>query len=56
MLAKKQEEQLEALASIADYVSGKEILEKKDTKELDARLDIVLADLNGKNKFFKRLL
>ena len=56
MITKQQKEQLEALAAIADYVTEKEVIHKTDSRDLEGRLDLILADLNSENKFFKRLL
>ena len=52
----KQKEQIDALSSVADFVTQKQILEKDEVSDIDQRLDKILASLNNSNKFFKRLL
>ena len=51
----KKTEQLEALASIADYIT-KNTIKKEHVEEISKRLDKVLANIDDSNKFFKRLL
>lgn len=55
-LTKKQYEQLEAVAAIADYITDKEILDKNEVKDVEKRLDNILASVDNSRKFFKRLL
>ncbi len=56
MKFKKQELQIDALASIADYVTHKDTLQTEQLKDLESRLDDVLASMDQEKKFFKRLL
>jgi len=55
-LTQKQSEQLEAIAAIADYITDKEVLDKDEIKDVDNRLDNILASMDDNRKFFKRLL
>ena len=55
-LTQKQSEQLEAIAAIADYITNKEVLDKDEVKEVEVRLDKILASVDESKKFFKRLL
>jgi hypothetical protein len=55
-LNQKQAEQLEALASIAECVTDKDVLEKKEIQDISSRLDQIIASVTDSRKFFKRLL
>jgi hypothetical protein len=55
-LTKKQTEQIEAIAAIADYITNKDVLDKSEIKDIDNRLDKILASVDNSKKFFKRLL
>ncbi len=55
-LTKKQKQQIEALATLADYITNKDVLDKKEITEIENRLDRVIASVDSNSKFFKRLL
>jgi len=55
-LTKKQTEQLEAVASIAECVTDKKVLDKSEIQDISSRLDKILASVENNRKFFKRLL
>jgi len=55
-LTQKQKEQIEAIAAIADYITDKSILEKSEVRDIENRLDNILASVDDSKKFFKRLL
>lgn len=46
---------LESLIAIAEYVTSKNIINKKDALDIKRRLDDVLSSFNREKKFFKRL-
>lgn len=48
--------EIEALASIMDYATQKDIVERDEIKEAEVRLDRILTNLERNQKFFKRLL
>ncbi len=52
----KHKEQIEALASIADFATQKDVLEKEDIRDINNRLDVILSNIHDSKKFFKRLL
>lgn len=56
MLTNKQKQQIESIASIVDFVSKQEIIDKKDIEDIDIRLDMVLSSTDSNKKFFKRLI
>lgn len=55
-LTKKQTEQLEAIAAIAECITDKDILEKSEIQDIASRLDQIIASVDNKHKFFRRLL
>lgn len=55
-LTKKQTEQLEAIATIAECITDKDILEKNEVQDITSRLDKIIASVGSTHKFFKRLL
>ena len=55
-LTKKPKQQIEALATLADYITNKDVLDKKEITEIENRLDRVIASVDYNSKFFKRLL
>jgi len=55
-LSSKQKDQLEALTAIIDCVSDDSIINKVALKEINARLDSFLKNLDDNKKFFKRFL
>ena len=52
----QKDNQIQAIVALAEYVTSKEILDKSEVIEIEKKLDQVLANLDNKNKFFKRLL
>ena len=55
-LTQKQTEQIQAIAAIADYITDKSVLEKDEIRDIEHRLDSILASVDNSKKFFKRLL
>lgn len=55
-LDSKFKNHIEALASIADFITSREVLDESEIAQVNDRLDIVLANINEDSKFFKRLL
>lgn len=55
-MTEKQRQQILALSAIADHVTKKEILDHKEVREIEERLDTILANLNRNKRFFKRLV
>ena len=48
--------QIEAIAAIADYIAQKDVIDKNEIKDIDNRLNNILASIDTNNRFFKRLL
>lgn len=56
MTKETEKRSIEALAAVADYICQKKQIGQEDIKDLDNRLDNILASMNNEGKFFKRLL
>ena len=52
----RQKRDIEALASVIDYATRKEVMDKTEITEAEKRLDKILASFERDRKFFKRLL
>jgi len=52
---KRQKQQILAIATIADHITKKSVLDKKEVQEIDKRLDNILSGLEERKCFFKRL-
>lgn len=54
-MTKKQKQQILALAVIVDHITAKPVLYNKEVREVENRLDHILANLEQSKRFFKRL-
>ena len=54
-MTEKQQKEITALTAMVDYVTKKSVLDKSELQEIERRIDLILADVNRTNKFFKRL-
>ncbi len=55
-MIEKNKQEVEAISAIADYITNKEILDKEEVRELEKKLDIVLASFDSDKRFFKRII
>lgn len=54
-MTEKQQKEIIALAAMADYITKKPVIDKTELKEIEQRVDRILAQLTEKTRFFKRL-
>jgi len=54
-LTEKQQREIMALTAMVDYVTKKPVIDKVELREIEQRVDLVLANIGRSRKFFKRL-
>ena len=54
-MTEKQQREITALTAMVDYITKKPVLDKAELQEIEHRVDLILADINKTNTFFKRL-
>lgn len=54
-MTEKQQKEITALTAMVDYVTKKPVLDKAELREIENRIDLILAAVNRTNRFFKRL-
>lgn len=55
-MTEKQQREITALTAMVDYITKKPILDKAELREVEQRVDLILADIRMADKFFKRLV
>jgi len=50
-----EEREITALTAILNYITKQSIIDKDELREAEQRLDLILANINQTNRFFKRL-
>ena len=54
-MTEKQQREITALTAMVDYITKKPVLDKSELREIENRIDLILADVSRTNRFFKRL-
>lgn len=56
IMTEKQLKEITALTAMADYITKKSVLDKTELREVEHRVDLILADITRTKRFFKRLV
>ncbi len=54
-MTEKQQREILALTAMMDYITKKSVIDKTELREIEQRVDLILANIERTNKFFKRL-
>lgn len=54
-MTEKQQREIIALAAMVDYVTKNSVIDKAELREVEQRLNLILANIDKSNTFFKRL-
>lgn len=55
-MTEKQQREIVALTAMMDYITKKSIIDKTELREIEQRVDLILASIERTNRFFKRLV
>ena len=55
-MTKKQQREIVALTAMADYITKKSVIDKSELREIEQRVDLILASIGRTKTFFKRLI
>lgn len=54
-MTEKQQREIVALTAMVDYITKKSVIDKSELREVEQRVDLVLASIGRTKIFFKRL-
>ncbi len=54
-MTEKQQREIVALTAMVDYITKKAVIDKSELREVEHRVDVVLASIERTKIFFKRL-
>lgn len=54
-MTEKQQREILALTAMMDYITKKSVIDKTELREIEQRVDLILANIERTSKFFKRL-
>ena len=54
-MTEKQRREIVALTAMVDYITKKSVIDIAELREIEQRVDLILASIGRTNTFFKRL-
>lgn len=54
-MEEKQQREIVALTAMVDYITKKSVIDRMELREIEQRIDFILANIGKANIFFKRL-
>ncbi len=55
-MTEKEQKEIVALTAMVDYITKQAVIDKADLREIEQRIDLILASIGRTNTFFKRLV